>query len=114
MNSRDVSIPGDPNPQLRESEREKGPIIGSCEQDVVSFGDVGSSNQKHVYAARGQRTVFFAPPRDSIADRTNLSLRCFAGMIGALPPGAAMHPAFAAPMGFPGPMLTPMMHPRFR
>lgn len=40
----------------------------------------------------------------------------FAGMIGALPPGAAMHPAFAtAPMGFPGaPMLAPMMHPRFR
>lgn len=38
----------------------------------------------------------------------------FAGMIGALPPGA-MHPAFAAPMGFPGaPMLAPMMHPRFR
>ncbi|XP_015597379.1 BUB3-interacting and GLEBS motif-containing protein ZNF207 isoform X1 [Cephus cinctus] len=36
------------------------------------------------------------------------------GMIGALPPGA-MHPAFAAPMGFPGaPMLAPMMHPRFR
>lgn len=39
---------------------------------------------------------------------------CFTGMIGALPPGA-MHPAFAAPMGFPGaPMLAPMMHPRFR
>lgn len=38
----------------------------------------------------------------------------FTGMIGALPPGA-MHPAFAAPMGFPGaPMLAPMMHPRFR
>ncbi|KAL7303932.1 hypothetical protein TKK_0004050 [Trichogramma kaykai] len=41
------------------------------------------------------------------------------GMIGGLPPGA-MHPAFAAaaaanPMGFPGgPMLAPMMHPRFR
>ncbi|XP_034952539.1 BUB3-interacting and GLEBS motif-containing protein ZNF207 [Chelonus insularis] len=36
------------------------------------------------------------------------------GMIGALPPGA-MHPAFATPMGFPGaPVLTPMMHPRFR
>ncbi|KAJ8680522.1 hypothetical protein QAD02_016309 [Eretmocerus hayati] len=38
------------------------------------------------------------------------------GMIGAagLPPGA-MHPAFAAQMGFPGaPMLAPMMHPRFR
>ncbi|EFN88453.1 Zinc finger protein 207 [Harpegnathos saltator] len=33
------------------------------------------------------------------------------GMIGAIPPGA-MHPAF--PMGFPAPMLAPMMHPRFR
>lgn len=41
-------------------------------------------------------------------------LLSFTGMIGALPPGA-MHPAFAAPMGFPGaPMLAPMMHPRFR
>ncbi|XP_069689108.1 BUB3-interacting and GLEBS motif-containing protein ZNF207 isoform X2 [Periplaneta americana] len=36
------------------------------------------------------------------------------GLIGALPPGA-MHPYAAPPMAFPGPpMLTPMMHPRFR
>lgn len=36
------------------------------------------------------------------------------GIIGALPPGA-MHPYATPPMAFPGPpMLTPMMHPRFR
>lgn len=36
------------------------------------------------------------------------------GLIGALPPGA-VHPYAAPPMAFPGPpMLTPMMHPRFR
>jgi len=35
-------------------------------------------------------------------------------LIGALPPGA-MHPYAAPPVAFPGPpMLTPMMHPRFR
>lgn len=44
-------------------------------------------------------------------DSTDRWLCYLAGMIGALPPGA-MHPAF--PMGFPAPMLAPMMHPRFR
>lgn len=37
------------------------------------------------------------------------------GLIGALPPGAMHHYAAGPPMAFPGPpMLTPMMHPRFR
>ncbi|KAG8036166.1 hypothetical protein G9C98_004746, partial [Cotesia typhae] len=69
-----------------------------------------SNDQKvNLIATTGAASKIIHPPEDLSLDAQSLL-----GMLGALPPGA-MHPAFATPMGFPGgPMLTPMMHPRFR